>query len=32
MTSALGRGGGTQKADERKGGCMIVSVTRGGGQ
>ena len=33
MTSALDRGeGGTQKADKRKGGCMIVTVTRGPGE
>ena len=31
MTYALEGGGGTQKADKRKGDCVIVTVTRGEG-
>lgn len=32
MTSALGGGKGTQKADKRMGGCVIGTVTMGGGK
>ena len=32
MTSALGGGKGTKKADKRMGGCVIGTVTMGGGK